>query len=42
MAIGSKLLGDAVAWGSFSDVINKTGWAVLDIHTVPGTENQTL
>lgn len=27
--------GDAIAWGSFSDVINKTGWAVLDIHTVP-------
>lgn len=28
--------GAAVAWGSFSDVMNKTGWAVLDIHTVPG------
>ena len=24
-----------MAWGSFSDVINKTGWAVLDIHTAP-------
>lgn len=26
---------DAVAWGSFSDAINKTGWAVLDVHSSP-------
>ena len=31
-----------MAWGSFSDVINKTGWAVLDIHTVPGAEVEEL
>ena len=27
------LPGDAVAWGSFHDAINSTGWAVLDVHT---------
>ena len=32
---------DAIAWGSFSDVINKTGWAVLDIHTAPSANGDT-
>eukprot|EP00913_Durusdinium_trenchii_P020744 g19484.t1 len=32
---------DAVAWGSFTDVIDKTGWAVLDIHTAPSANGDT-
>lgn len=31
----------AVAWGSFSDVINKTGWAVLEIHTAASANGDT-
>lgn len=32
---------DALAWGSFSDAINKTGWAVLDIHSSPIADGGT-
>lgn len=35
------LRGDAVAWGSFTDVINKTGWAVLDVHTEASANGDT-
>ena len=30
-----------MAWGSFSDTIHRTGWAVLDVHTAPSAAGDT-
>lgn len=41
MSLQKGRVRDAVAWGSFTDVIDKTGWAVLDIHTAPSANGDT-
>ncbi|CAJ1354581.1 unnamed protein product, partial [Effrenium voratum] len=41
MTLSKGKRGDAVAWGSFSDTIHRTGWAVLDVHTAPSAAGDT-
>lgn len=41
MSLRRGRTGDAVAWGSFQDAINSTGWAVLDVHTTSRANGNT-